>query len=360
MLDLRVSERMGSMKSGFYIIGAIALPLLLAVNISNAEIPADPFMGDWKGVRVLADGQNQPFYAQVIALGGGNYHALLYDTLEERSTAFVSLQNTARDESILFDRTIGRGADNVLQITAHGLLIAASVWTGNVDTENFTGSFRGRENGSFSLERYERPSPTLGAKPAPGALVLFDGRNLKQWTDKKGKKSRWKLLDKEAVEVVPKTGSIITKKSFGDHRLHIEFRTPFMPTDRGQKRGNSGVYLLGRYEVQVLDSYGLEGRDNECGGIYKVSRPRVNACAPPTHWQTYDITFRAPRFDSKGKKTENARITVIHNGILIHEDVELPNFTGGSLAENEVHTAPLMLQEHGNPVQFRNIWVEEL
>jgi len=348
------------MKSRFNIIGAIALPLLFAANVSNAEIAADPFMGDWKGVHVLDNGRNQPFYAQVIALGSGNYQALLYDTLEERSTPFVSFQNTAQDGSIFFQRTIGRGGDHVLQITAHGLLVAASIWTGSVDTEHFTGRFRGHENGSFSLERYERPSPTLGAKPAPGAFVLFDGRNLKQWTDKKGKKVRWKLLDQSAMEIVPKSGSIITKKSFGDHRLHLEFRTPFMPTQRGQKRGNSGVYLQGRYEVQVLDSYGLEGRDNECGGIYKVSRPRVNACAPPTHWQTYDITFRAPRFDSKRKKTENARITVSHNGIVIHEEVELPNFTGGSIAENEVPAAPLMLQEHGNPVQFRNIWVEEL
>ena len=348
------------MKSRSLTIGAIALPLLFSANLSNAENAADLFMGDWKGNRVYADGQTKPFYAQIIALGGGNYQALLYDTLEERSTAFVSFQNAAQDGSILFDRTIGRGADNVLQITAHGLLVAASVWTGSIDTEHFTGRFRGRENGSFSLERYGRPSPTLGAKPAPGAIVLFDGSNLKQWTGLKRKKVGWKLLNQNTMEVVPKTGSIISKKSFGDHRIHVEFRTPFMPNDRDQKRGNSGVYLQGRYEVQILDSYGLEGRDNECGGIYKVSRPRVNACAPPTHWQTYDITFRAPRFDSNGKKTENARITVIHNGILIHEDVELPTFTGSSIAKNEVSVGQLMLQEHSNRVQFRNIWVEEL
>ncbi len=348
------------MKLRYLTIGAIALPLLFAANAVIAETSADPFMGDWKGVRVLANGGNQPFYAQVIALGGGNYQALLYDTLEERSVPYVSLNGLVRDESVYFDRTMGKGGERLLQITAHGLLVASSVWVGGIDTDQFTGRFRGHENGSFSLERYERPSPTLGAKPAPGSIVLFNGRNLKQWTGIKSKKAGWKLLGKGAVEVVPKTGSIITKKSFGDYRLHLEFRTPFMPSSRGQKRGNSGVYLHGRYEVQILDSYGLKGMDNECGGIYKVSRPRVNVCAPPTHWQSYDITFRAPRFDSKGEKNENARITVYHNGINIHKDLELPTFTGSSIAKNEVPTAPLMLQDHSNPVQYRNIWIEEL
>ena len=348
------------MKLRYLNIGAIALPLLIAANVVIAETSADNFMGDWKGVRVLANGGNQPFYAQVIALGGGNYQALLYDTLEERSATHVSLNGSVRDGSVYFDRTMGKGGERLLQITAHGLLVASSVWVGGIDTDQFTGRFRGYENGSFSLEKYEHPSPTLGAKPAPGSVVLFDGRNLKKWTGIKGKKAGWKLLGKGAMEVVPKTGSIITKKSYGDHRLHVEFRSPFMPSSRGQKRGNSGVYLHGRYEVQILDSYGLEGMDNECGGIYKISRPRVNACAPPTHWQTYDITFRAPRFDGKGEKIENARITVYHNGINIHKDLELPTFTGSSIAKNEVPTAPLMLQDHKDHVQYRNIWIEEL
>ena len=348
------------MKLRYLNIGVIALPLLFAANVSIAETSADIFMGDWKGSRIFADGQTQPLYGQIIALGDGNYAANLYDTLEERSATHVSLNGYVKDGSVHFDRTMGKGGDRLLQITAHGLLVASSIWTGSVDTEHFTGRFHGYENGSFSLEKYERPSPTLGAKPSPGSVVLFDGRNLKQWTGIKSKKAGWKLIGKDAMEVVPKSGSIITKKSFGDYRLHLEFRSPFMPSSRGQKRGNSGVYLHGRYEVQVLDSYGLEGRDNECGGIYKVSRPRVNACAPPTHWQTYDITFRAPRFDSKGEKIENAQITVSHNGINIHKDLELPTFTGSAIAKNEVPTAPLMLQDHNDHVQYRNIWIEEL
>mgnify|MGYP001209492524 CR=1 FL=1 len=172
--------------------------------------------------------------------------------------------------------------------------------------------------------------------------------------------SRWKLLGDGSMEIGPKAGSLVSKALFGDQRLHIEFRTPFMPEARGQGRGNSGVYLQGRYEVQVLDSYGLEGLDNECGGIYKVARPRVNMCAPPLRWQTYDIDFRAPVFDAQGAKTANARITVRHNGVPIHENVELPGATGGGEAANLERPGPLLLQDHGNPVQFRNIWVAPL
>ncbi|MBN2451656.1 MAG: DUF1080 domain-containing protein [Lentisphaeria bacterium] len=159
------------------------------------------------------------------------------------------------------------------------------------------------------------------------------------------------------MEIAPKGGSLVSREIFQDHRLHLEFRTPFMPAARGQGRGNSGVYLQGRYEVQILDSFGLEGLDNECGGIYRVARPRVNMCAPPTQWQTYDIDFRAPRFDADGRKTEPARITCRHNGVVIHQDLAIPGPTGGGSGDNLDQPGPLLLQDHGNPVQFRNIWV---
>lgn len=165
------------------------------------------------------------------------------------------------------------------------------------------------------------------------------------------------------MEVVPGTGDIMSRKKFTDFELHLEFRTPFMPAARGQGRGNSGVYLQGRYEVQVLDSYGLEGRDNECGGIYKVGAPLVNMCAPPLQWQTYDMTFYAPRFDEDGSKTENARLTVLHNGVKIHNDIEIPEPTGAAwdrVDDNLSQPGGIALQDHGNPVQYRNIWVLEL
>lgn len=195
------------------------------------------------------------------------------------------------------------------------------------------------------LQKTERESPTLGAKPPADAMVLFDGTTADQFEG--GKMAGDKYLA---------ASGCASKQKFGDHRLHLEFRTPFMPTARGQGRGNSGVYVQGRYEVQVLDSFGLDGKDNECGGIYKVAEPLINMCLPPLSWQTYDIDFTAARYDDSGNKSANAKITVKHNGILIHDDLELPHGTPGYQRE-----APgpevLFLQDHGNPVVFRNIWV---
>ncbi len=170
--------------------------------------------------------------------------------------------------------------------------------------------------------------------------------------------AKWSLK-KGFFEVFPGSGSLISKKQFSDFKLHLEFRSPFMPEEKEQGRGNSGVYLQGFYEVQVLDSYGLEGADNECGGIYKTARPLVNMCAPPMQWQSYDITFRAPRFNDKNKKMENARLTVNHNGTLIHDDIKIPNPTGGSIAADIRKSGGIMLQDHSDKVQYRNIWLIE-
>jgi hypothetical protein len=137
----------------------------------------------------------------------------------------------------------------------------------------------------------------------------------------------------------------------------MEFRTPFEPNNRGQGRGNSGVYLQAQHEVQVLDSYGLAGENNECGGLYGVSRPIVNACAPPTVWQTFDIEYRPARFNEERGVGEAARMSVWHNGILIHDNVELPG--GAPDQPGPLPVGPILLQDHGNPVQYRNIWVVE-
>jgi len=164
-------------------------------------------------------------------------------------------------------------------------------------------------------------------------------------------------LEENVLRVKPGSGNLVSRQKFKDVFMHVEFRSPYMPGATGQKRGNSGVYIQGRYEIQVLDSYGLKGEDDECGGIYKVSRPRVNMCAPPLQWQTYDIEFIAPRFSSEGAKISHARITVRHNGVFIHENLELTGVTGGALDNRTDEPGGLMLQDHGDPVEFRNIWV---
>jgi len=168
----------------------------------------------------------------------------------------------------------------------------------------------------------------------------------------------WKLVKGGAMQVG--SGSIVSRAKFRDHRLHLEFRTPFMPKAKGQKRGNSGVYIQGRYEIQVLDSYGLDGRDNECGGIYKAAAPLINMCAPPLQWQSYDVEFYAPRLNAEGAKVRNARVTVVHNGETIHEDLEIPEATPGGVGVDESGIGGLLLQDHSNKVQFRNIWIQPL
>lgn len=223
-----------------------------------------------------------------------------------------------------------------------------------------------RQNNGF-LTQWQVAGPYQEAGKGPDALfdVVFAPEKASvsdvpwKWVsvhDPDGDKVKWALVD-GAMEV--RRGNIVTKDKFKDFKLHIEFRTPFMPEARGQGRGNSGVYLQGRYEIQVLDSYGLEGRDNECGGIYQVGAPMVNMCLPPLQWQTYDITFQAPRFDASGNKTADAVVRVVHNGVTIHDRRKLPGPTGGAMDGNVAEPGGIYLQDHGNPVRFRNIWLVE-
>lgn len=155
-------------------------------------------------------------------------------------------------------------------------------------------------------------------------------------------------------------GSIRTKQVFDDCQLHVEFWLPLMPEARGQARANSGVYLQGRYEVQVLDSYGLDSQNNDCGAIYGVAAPLVNACRPPQHWQSYDIIFRAPKFDETGKVISKARITVLQNGVLIQENVDVLGITTAGVSGDLKTPGPIMLQDHGNAVRYRNVWIRRL
>jgi hypothetical protein len=500
--------------------------------LSAAVAPAaevDPFMGDWQGDWEVADaGQSGSLAAQVIALGGGQYRLRLLESFTMVTEPYAVLDGRLQDGTVKFAGKLNPESTTV---------------TGNVELifekDKGAGHFQGEASGQdvkglLSLKKTVRESPTLGAKPPAGAVVLFDGTNFEKWfslggpkgtiniteavgnaqnavaylkakiwspkgqpatlllgsddgvkvwlngklvhsnnasrgvspdqdkitvtlkegtnelllkvtngagdwgaavrfagpdgkslesinevspqfkTDKgsneylrsnsgfltqwrvagpfqeggKGpealfdtafapeknpaseagwkwinantpndKTVKWRLVD-GAMEVKPGSGSIVTKDKFKDFKLHVEFRTPFMPEARGQGRGNSGVYLQGRYEVQVLDSYGLEPKDNECGGIYQVGTPAVNMCLPPMQWQTYDVTFQAPRFNGANKE-KDAVITVVHNGVVIHDQLAIPHPTGGALDDRIAEPGPIYLQDHGNLVQFRNIWLIE-
>ncbi|NNE92334.1 MAG: DUF1080 domain-containing protein [Verrucomicrobiales bacterium] len=210
-----------------------------------------------------------------------------------------------------------------------------------------------------------KPYDADAAKPPKEAIVLFDGSeaSLANWTSGGGKPTKWKLVD-GALESVKGGGQAVSKDKFGSCRLHIEFATPKEVKGDGQGRGNSGVFLMGEYEIQVLDSYeNTTYPDGQCGALYGRKKPDVNASRKPGEWQTYDITFHRPHFDDDGNVTKKARFHVVHNGHVIHDNVELSGGTGWrgphSISEYRKHgdTGPLKMQDHGNPVRFRNIWI---
>ncbi|MGE5294901.1 MAG: DUF1080 domain-containing protein, partial [Solirubrobacterales bacterium] len=512
---------------------SLAAVVLCAAALVSAVVRAaevDPFMGDWQGQWEVTDGYNSgSIAAYVIALGGDQYQVKLVEVFGVTTAPYAVLETQAKDGKLEFAGSLNPGSSPI-----EGTVNAT------IENGKFTGRFQGQTGGgesikgTFSLEKTARQSPTLGAKPPAGAIVLFDGTNFDKWVrfgyskgviniidaignaqdavaylrakiwsaqarkatlqlgtddgvkvwlngkpihannaargvvvdqdkvevslqqginelllkvtngggdwgaivrfageggplpnlnevspqfasekgsneylrqndgfitqwqvagpyqeagkgaealfdvefapekasasdvkwkwinahDAGGDKVKWSLVD-GAMEVKAGAGNIVTKDRFKDFKLHIEFRSPFMPAARGQGRGNSGVYLQGRYEIQVLDSYGLEGRDNECGGIYQVGAPMVNMCLPPMQWQTYDITFQAPRFDASGSKTEDAIVTVVHNGVTIHDRRKLSGPTGGAMDDRISEPGGIYLQDHGNLVQFRNIWLVE-
>ncbi|HUU26811.1 MAG TPA: DUF1080 domain-containing protein [archaeon] len=211
---------------------------------------------------------------------------------------------------------------------------------------------------SFAQGEQPKVVSALEGKVPSDAVVLFDGTGLSEWTYTDGRPAGW-IISEGAATV--KEGGIITKKEFGDIQLHLEFATPSPAKGEGQDRGNSGIYLQGAYEVQVLDSYGNETYTNGmCGAIYEQCPPLVNVSRPPGKWQVYDIIFRAPRFDSQGNKIKKAVVSVFHNGVLIQDHVEIEKPTRACIRDTEAASGPLYLQDHNHPVRYRNIWLREL
>ena len=299
------------------------------VYTTREEADADfAFQGEYRGWQRANPSlrSSESVALQVIALGEGRFDVVKY---------YGGLPGAGWRKPDKFRMTGVRSADRVALTGSrfHGEIIGPTLRLFLHD-----GHLAGQ------LDRVERVSPTLGAKPPRGAIVLFDGRDALHWKN---------------AQVTPEgllQAGTETVQEFGDFQLHAEFMLPYKPLARGQERGNSGFYLQRRYEVQVLDSFGLEGIENECGALYKTKRPDTNLCLPPLQWQTYDIDFTNARFDAQGQKTSNMRITVWHNGIAIHTSASIPHQTGAGQPEGS-STLPIKLQEHGNPVVYRNIWL---
>ena len=205
-------------------------------------------------------------------------------------------------------------------------------------------------------------TPGIATAPPSDAIVLFNGKTTDEWTHENGDPVKWEVAD-GAMTVARGAGGIFTKKTFGDFQLHIEWRSPAEVKGEGQGRGNSGVFLQNRYEVQVLDNYGNRTYSNgQAGSIYKQSIPLVNACRPPGEWQTYDIIYTAPRFSADGVKMVPAYVTVIQNGIIVQNHTEIKGTTEYiGLPKNLAHgKGPIQLQDHGDKVSYRNIWIREM
>ena len=310
--------------------------------------------GEYEGA--LGGDAKKKIGVQVIALGGGAFQAVFYrgglpgagwdgktkapvdGKLDGRKAVFAPSKSKKRylgrspAEFSAVRNNPAAGQKN------YGATIEGGKLTGMTD-----------KGEPIEAKRIVRKSPTLGAKPPAGATVLFDGKSRDAWTGGRvDEKTR--LLNTDGRD-------IRTKARFTNFTLHVEFMLPYRPSARGQGRANSGLYLVDHYECQILDSFGLAGLNNECGGFYKKADCKVNMCLPPLQWQTYDVEFTSAARDAKGKKTSNAIATVRHNGVVIHEKLSINGPTGGSRRAPEGTPGPNRLQGHGNPLQFRNIWI---
>ncbi len=274
---------------------------------------------------IMGEYSGEGLGAQVIALGDGQFTAVLLPgglPGAGYTEGRTELTGTRTDATATFS---GNGAE------------------GTVTGDTFSG--KDASGKAFSLKKIVRESPTLGAKPPEGAIILFDGTNAEAW-------EKGAMNDQGHLKV-----GCLTKNKLTSFALHLEFRLPFKPFGRGQDRCNSGVYIHQTYEFQVLDSFGLPFANNHGGALYTVKPPDVNMIFPPLSWQTYDIDFSGPGFDAAGMKIKNARATVRLNGVVVQNDIEIEHGTGANKKRPELpEGGHLLLQDHGNPVVYRNIW----
>jgi hypothetical protein len=315
---------------GILLIGAILPPIASAAQGRGAG--RGSVVGEYVG-KVTLGAEEFPLQAQVFPLGKNQFQINVFTTGTE--TTQITGEGTTR--SLTFKATVG-----------------GDEWSGKIENGALTAQ---SASGKAELRKFTRRSPTLGQAPPEGAKVLMpyqrgEKTNLDAWTN-----SNWLIRDDGSVQA--QKGNNTTKQEFGDCKLHVEFNIPVEPANRGQGRGNSGVYLENRYECQVLDSFGLPTSKVDCGAIYEIAAPRENVALPPGQWQTYDITFRAPRFEGE-KVVKLPTMNVVWNGVLVHENQEVPGPTRAAGLTGAAPKGPLMIQDHGNPVRYRNIWLVEL
>jgi type 1 glutamine amidotransferase len=329
---------------------------------------ADAVMGEYAAPLSRARNAHQVL-ARVIPEGKESYRAVIYwpDTTKPTANPLdsamrgrrIELTGTLKDAAVEFSGRDGEADVKAFWRPLDGL---TQRHPGPFALTQLSPAMSAPGLTTIPMPELKRVAPSLGQVAPRGAVALIPyetdarkrlaGPSLSEW-----KNPNWIPMRDGSVQV--KGGDNVTKREFGDIRLHVEFMSPLMPEARGQQRGNSGVYLQERYEVQVLDSFGLDSKDNDAGGIYKVAKPPVNASLPPGKWQAYDILFRAPRLYTDGSVAKFGRVTVIHNGIMLHNNIEIPQTTGGG-ASGFVARAPLKLQDHGDRVRYRNLWVQEL
>jgi hypothetical protein len=325
----------------------------LASLASQAWAADAPFMGDWEGRWNRQDGVYPPrIAAQVRPWKDGSYQIRFFTELRKGAPEYMVIEAMPAGGALGFKK---------------------GPWSGSIEGDRLTGkgTLRDKE-GRFEMSRVFYESPRLGARPPAEAIVLFNGKDLDEWEMilRNGETGpvTW-AIDNDVMRIVPEIGnhqigaSLGTRRAFQDFHLHIEFRLPLLPDRTDQRRGNSGVIIeeFQFFEVQVLDSYSLPGYYDECGGIYQIAPPKFNMCLPPTQWQSYEITYRGPRFDQDGRLREAPRITVDHNGALIHKELELPYSDNAVRMRRERpdsrKVGRIKLQDHGYPVEYRNIWI---
>jgi hypothetical protein len=325
---------------------------ILAITPEQAG-PDFLVQGEYVG-EITRAGQKRKYAAQVAAMGNGAFHAVF-----------------------LAGGLPGEGWDGKTTITIDGKTegdktsFIGKDFSAEIKGDTLGGSHPPEE--TFTLKKVMRRSPTEGAKAPAGAIVLFDGTNTDEW--ERGVMDLQKRLIVDLPKEFQSEGFIdnrenvfvgpgpTTKRKFKNFTLHLEFIQPYKPQARGQSRGNSGVYIQHRYELQILDSFGFNLNNKKAAGdlageIYAQKVPDVSMSYPPLSWQTYDIDFEAAQFDAEGKRTKKAVITLKHNGVTVHDKHEITNNTGAGKPES-AKPGPIVLQNHGNPVFFRNIWIVE-